>query len=105
MGLADLQSYERHIRSAMQDVLEQRSADALATAENWDTAVSALEWTAWVGDICCDLLIGAFTGPLGAILADGGKELIVEVARRMLSDPNFSCDQILDITWDKLKAR
>lgn len=102
MGLADLQSYERHIRSAMQDVLEQSSEAAFATAENWDTAVTVLEWTAWVGDICSDLLIASFTGPLGAILADGGKDLIIEVARHILNSPDFSCEQIIEITWNSL---
>ncbi|NLZ27353.1 MAG: hypothetical protein GX887_00130 [Firmicutes bacterium] len=104
MGLADLQSYEQHIRSALRGYLEQQAEDALATAENWDTAVKVLEWTAWVGDICFDLLIASFTGPLGVILAEAGKDLIVDVARRMLADPGFSCEQIVDITWSRLKA-
>ena len=95
-GLADLQLMEKSFRKIAQSELERMAIEQSMVSDNYDQIIGVLEWTAWLGEICTDILLAIFTGPMGAFLVGNAKDLLVETVTVFVERPGLGP---LDLLW------
>lgn len=95
-GLADLQQAEKSFRKIIQYELERMVIEQSMVCDDYDNIIGVLEWTAWLGDICTDILLTIYTGPMGSFLVGNAKDLLVETVTAYVERPELGP---LDLLW------
>lgn len=102
MGLADFQDYERAFRQKLQAELEHSQAEYMATCVAYDSLIEALEWMELFGNICTEILLAVFAGPMAAFAIGNFKDLLVDVGKEYLYNKNFSAVHVPGMLWGTL---
>ncbi len=103
-GITEMKEYRHKLWDEAQKILFDEANSYLEIA-NWnDNVVTALDWTAWVGDRCFALAIGSLTGPVGSFVATQIKEGFVDFIvklQEMKSSDTFM-DFVGNFAWSRV---
>lgn len=85
MGVADLKTYRKECWDIAQDIIIKQRNDYLDDAAWYDWALYTAEWVQWLNDRAFNVVVGSLTGPMGAIVATQGKELIQDCIEKFVT--------------------
>lgn len=103
MGVGDLRAYRRGCWDIAQDIIMKQRADYEAEAAWYDNALYMAEWVQWLNDRAFNLVLSTLTGPVGAIIAGQGKELIQDCIEKFVTVK--STESWTDIGWELIGKR